>query len=62
MRAALIYQHATGEADRQIAERLSHLVDEHQRQRRRDDDDGDADALVSRDRVRFTWRCCRRVS
>jgi integrase len=46
MRAALLYQHATGEADRQIAERLSHLVDEHQRQRRRDDDDGDADALV----------------
>ena len=29
MRAALIYQHATGEADRQIAERLSGLVDEH---------------------------------
>ena len=31
MRAALIYQHATGEADRQIADRLSDLVDEHQR-------------------------------
>jgi integrase len=45
MRAALIYQHATGEADRQIAERLSGLVDEHNGGRP-DDDDGAAGALV----------------
>ena len=30
MRAALIYQRATSEADQQIAERLCGLVDEHQ--------------------------------
>jgi hypothetical protein len=30
MRAALIYQRATSEADKKIAERLSGLVDEHQ--------------------------------
>jgi hypothetical protein len=29
MRAALIYQRATSEADKRIAERLSGLVDEH---------------------------------
>jgi hypothetical protein len=29
MRAASIYQRATSEADRRIAERLSELVDEH---------------------------------
>ncbi|MBB3049808.1 hypothetical protein FHS23_000803 [Prauserella isguenensis] len=29
MRAALIYQRATSEADRMIADRLSALVDEH---------------------------------
>lgn len=29
MRAALIYQRATSEADRLIAERLSRLIDEH---------------------------------
>jgi hypothetical protein len=31
MRAALIYQHATAEADQRIAERLSGLVDDHRR-------------------------------
>ena len=30
MRAALIYQRATSKADRQIADRLARLVDEHQ--------------------------------
>lgn len=32
MRAALIYQHASSEADRAIADRLSALVDQHRRQ------------------------------
>jgi integrase len=45
MRAALIYQHATDEADRRLAERLSGLVDE-QRGPRPDDDEGPASALV----------------
>ncbi len=45
MRAALIYQHATGEADRQIAEGLSSLVDKHTGTRP-DDEDGAAGALV----------------
>lgn len=35
MRAALIYQRATTEADKLIAERLSQLVDEHQKDRRK---------------------------
>lgn len=38
MRAALIYQHATDEADRQIAERLSNLVEAHRPHTRLDDD------------------------
>jgi hypothetical protein len=46
MRAALIYQHATDEADRQIAERLSNLVDAHRRHTQPDDDDGAAGASV----------------
>jgi hypothetical protein len=41
----LICRRATGEADRQIADRLSDLVDEHQR-RRPDEDDGDVGAVV----------------
>ena len=45
MRAALIYQHATGEADRQIAEGLSSLVDKHTGTRP-DDEGGAASALV----------------
>jgi hypothetical protein len=43
MRAALIYQHATAEADREIAERPSDLVQEHSPPRP-DDDDGPAGA------------------
>jgi integrase len=45
MRAALIYQHATDEADRLLADRLSGLVDE-QRGRRPDEDDGPTGAVV----------------
>jgi integrase len=41
MRAALIYQRATSEADRRIAERLSGLVDEHRGARADDPDDGE---------------------
>jgi integrase len=39
MRPALIHQHATDDADRRLAERLSGLVDE-QRGPRPDDDEG----------------------
>jgi integrase len=52
MRAALIYQRATSEADRTIAARLSALVDEHRKlagdsnDEEGDDDDGAAGALV----------------
>ncbi|MGH3567809.1 MAG: hypothetical protein ACRDRH_17620 [Pseudonocardia sp.] len=48
MRAALIYQRATSEADRLIADRLSGLVDQHRGTRRDDEqgEDGSADALV----------------
>ncbi len=52
MRAALIYQRATSDADRLIADRLSSLVDEHRKQRAGsnedpdEDDDGPAGALV----------------
>ncbi|MGP4016721.1 tyrosine-type recombinase/integrase [Saccharopolyspora sp. 5N708] len=44
MRAALIYQRATSDADERIAERLSALVDEHRNGPRSaaDDDDGPA--------------------
>jgi integrase len=45
MRAALIYQHATAEADREIADRLSDLVEGHTGSRP-DDDGGPAGALV----------------
>jgi integrase len=43
MRAALIYQHATGEADRVIADRLSDMLGVHAMSRPLDDD-GSADA------------------
>ena len=53
MRAALIYQRATSEADQQIADRLSQLVDQHRKSEievtpDEDDDldDGAAGALV----------------
>ncbi len=48
MRAALIYQRATSEADRRIADRISDLVDEQRgaRDRSEDDDDGVAGAFV----------------
>lgn len=49
MRAALIYQRATSDADRLIADRLSSLVDEHRGTRGDTDDDpddGPASALV----------------
>lgn len=47
MRAALIYQRATSDADRLIAERLSLLVEEHRRDSADgDDDDGASGALV----------------
>lgn len=45
MRAALIYQRAMSQADRQIADRLAKLVDEHQDDDP-DDEDGPAAALV----------------
>ncbi|GAA0607874.1 hypothetical protein GCM10010174_26380 [Kutzneria viridogrisea] len=44
MRAALIYQRATSEADRQIADRLSGLIDKHRSGG--EDEDGAAGALV----------------
>lgn len=47
MRAALIYQRATSEADQLIADRLSQLVDRQRRSSRPDDDDdGSAGVLV----------------
>lgn len=52
MRAALIYQRATSDADRLIADRLSELVDEHRKPKETDrkedgdDDDGVAGVLV----------------
>jgi hypothetical protein len=53
MRAALIYQRATSEADQQIADRLSKLVDQHRKGEPEvtpdeddDLDDGAAGALV----------------
>jgi hypothetical protein len=45
MRAALIYQHATGKADRVIADRLSDMLDEHSG-RHPHGEDGSAGALV----------------
>ncbi|HEY4455818.1 MAG TPA: tyrosine-type recombinase/integrase [Pseudonocardiaceae bacterium] len=47
MRAALIYQRATSEADQKIADQLSRMVDEHRkgstdREDQADDEDGDA--------------------
>jgi len=44
MRAALIYQRATSDADQQIADRLSKLVDKHRKGTADDDDDPDDDA------------------
>ena len=41
MRAALIYQRATSEADKKIAEQLSGLVDEHQGGADEDEPDDD---------------------
>jgi integrase len=41
MRAALIYQRATSDADRLIADRLSALVDEHRGRRPAPDGEGD---------------------
>ena len=41
MRAALIYQRATSDADRLIADRLSSLIDQHRGQRPTDDDEDD---------------------
>lgn len=52
MRAALIYQRATSDADRLIADRLSSLIDEHRDREEEtdedpdDDDDGPVGALV----------------
>lgn len=44
MRAALIYQRATSDADERIADRLSALVDEHRNGTRPADDDDDGTA------------------
>lgn len=41
MRAALIYQRATSDADERIVDRLSKLVDEHRKPKSDDDDDPD---------------------
>jgi len=41
MRAALIYQRATSDADQQIADRLSKLVDKHRKGSTEDDEDPD---------------------
>ncbi|ROS41389.1 tyrosine-type recombinase/integrase [Amycolatopsis thermoflava] len=43
MRAALIYQRATSDADERIADRLSRLVDEHRQGKTTEDDDPDDD-------------------
>ena len=51
MRAALIYQHATGEADRVIADRLSDMLDEHARSRPHDDDGSGAARVGRADRT-----------
>lgn len=47
MRAALIYQRATSDADRLIADRLSALVDEHRGRRTPEEDGGDNDPTGS---------------
>jgi hypothetical protein len=49
MRAALIYQRATSEADKKIAERLSGLVDEHQSASPDDEDQADDDGTAPAD-------------
>ncbi len=46
MCAALIYQRATSEADRRIADGLARLVEDHDADDDTDDDTGLADALV----------------
>lgn len=46
MPAALIYQRATSEADQRIADRLSGLVEQHQKKRPDDPDDGASGVLV----------------
>jgi integrase len=46
MRAALIYQRATSDADQRIADKLSGLVDEHRAKDQKDDGDGSAGAPV----------------
>jgi hypothetical protein len=45
MRAALIYQRATSDADERIADRLSKLVDKHRRVGTDDEDDDPDDGL-----------------
>jgi integrase len=47
MPAALIYQRATSDADRLIADRLSALVDEHRAPGRRPASDGEGDEVAS---------------
>jgi hypothetical protein len=44
MRAALIYQRATSDADERIAEKLSQLVDDHRKGTHTRDADGDETA------------------
>ncbi|WAL65837.1 hypothetical protein ORV05_34115 [Amycolatopsis cynarae] len=46
MRAALIYQWATSDADERIADRLSELVDEHRKRDAEDPDYGDSGTRV----------------
>lgn len=46
MRAALIYQRATSDADERIADRLSELVDKHRGETDEGDEDGDGGSLV----------------
>lgn len=50
LRAALIYQRATSDADERIADRLSELVDKHRQgmEEFTSDDDGPADESISR--------------
>ena len=46
MRAALIYQHATDERAREIAERLSKIIENESKNQDEDEDGGEAGALV----------------
>jgi hypothetical protein len=46
IRAAMVYQHATDERDREIADLLAGLVDKYRKQQNESDDDDDDDGAA----------------